>query len=285
MEDIKIGVIGGDKRQGAAASRFLEKGFKVSCFGVAGADNANTLKEAVKDSKAVVLGIPYSCDGKYLNCTASGCEIPLNRLFECLEDGQLLLGGKLDKAFNETSKQYGIKAADYFECEELNILNAVISAEGAIELAVRELDITLHGANVLILGFGRIAKILAKDLCGMGAEVCVAQRSSVGRTWAQVYGYECCDIRNAALKAQKADIIFNTIPFILLDRVFLGNISYNTPVIDLASKPGGVDMDAARELGRRVIWALSLPGKVAPVSAGRIIADAVIDIMQGEGML
>ena len=39
------------------------------------------------------------------------------------------------------------------------------------------------------------------------------------------------------------------------------------------SKPGGVDLGAAGKLGLTVIWALSLPGKVAPVTAGAAIRD------------
>ena len=50
-------------------------------------------------------------------------------------------------------------------------------------------------------------------------------------------------------------------------------------MIDLASKPGGIDFDAARELGVNTIWALSLPGKVAPISAGQIICDTIHNIL------
>ena len=53
--------------------------------------------------------------------------------------------------------------------------------------------------------------------------------------------------------------------------------------MDLASKPGGVDMEAASRLGVRVIWALSLPGKVAPVTAGKIIRDTIYHILNELG--
>lgn len=49
-------------------------------------------------------------------------------------------------------------------------------------------------------------------------------------------------------------------------------------VIDLASKPGGVDLNAAKEYGVKTVWALSLPGRVAPISAGDIIKQTVLNI-------
>ena len=80
----------------------------------------------------------------------------------------------------------------------------------------------------------------------------------------------------------KFDIIFNTIPALVLNRNELIKIRNDALVIDLASKPGGVDFDAAKELGIRVIWALSLPGRVAPVTAGIIIKDTIINMMREE---
>lgn len=47
----------------------------------------------------------------------------------------------------------------------------------------------------------------------------------------------------------------------------------------------GVDFMAASQLGRRAVWALSLPGKVAPVSAARAIRDTVYAILQEEEIL
>lgn len=45
------------------------------------------------------------------------------------------------------------------------------------------------------------------------------------------------------------------------------------------SKTAGVDFDCAEKLGINTIWALALPGKTVPVSAGCIIADTIINIL------
>ena len=66
----------------------------------------------------------------------------------------------------------------------------------------------------------------------------------------------------------------------MFTRDVLKRIKKDTLIIDLASRPGGVDFSAAKELGLRVIWALSLPGKIAPVTSGAIIKDTVMNIIK-----
>ena len=82
------------------------------------------------------------------------------------------------------------------------------------------------------------------------------------------------------LDGQKFDIIFNTVPRTVLGEEELKIIGKGTLIIDLASKPGGVDIKAADKMGMSVIWALSLPGKVAPVTSGRIIADTILGYLE-----
>ena len=81
-----------------------------------------------------------------------------------------------------------------------------------------------------------------------------------------------------------SDLVVNTAPARVLGVEELSALKEGALVIDLASKPGGVDMAGAAALGVRVVWALSLPGKVAPVSAGRYIMDTVYHIMEELGI-
>ena len=76
------------------------------------------------------------------------------------------------------------------------------------------------------------------------------------------------------------DLVFNTVPTPVLGVEELAALKEGALVIDLASRPGGVNLDAAAALGVRVIWALSLPGKVAPVTSGRYIKDTVYHILE-----
>jgi dipicolinate synthase subunit A len=62
---------------------------------------------------------------------------------------------------------------------------------------------------------------------------------------------------------------------VILDRSKLELLNKEVLIIDLASKPGGVDRDAANDLRIKTIWALALPGKVAPQSAAQIIKHTI----------
>ena len=97
-------------------------------------------------------------------------------------------------------------------------------------------------------------------------------------------------IKNDSLKGIKLDkiseiigdmdIIFNTIPSLILDEKLLKKVNSKTLIIDLASKPGGVDFQLAKEHSIKTIWALSLPGKVAPYTAGKIIKDTILNYIK-----
>lgn len=139
---------------------------------------------------------------------------------------------------------------------------AIPTAEGAIEIAMSETPITLHLSRCLVLGYGRIGKILSKMLAGIGAKVTVEARKFADLALIEGHGYEAIHMNDLKENIGGFDVIFNTIPSMVLDEDTLKKIRKDTLVIDLASKPGGVDFEAAKQLGIRVIWALSLPGKV-----------------------
>ena len=157
--------------------------------------------------------------------------------------------------------------------------SAVPTAEGAIQIAMEELPIVLHRARVLVLGFGRVGKLIAHRFSALGARVSVAARKWSALAWAEAYGYEPERLSGVDAFLCGYDLIINTIPSRVLGREQLMGLRPGCLVIDLASKPGGVDMEAAAELSVPVIWALSLPGKVAPVTSGKIIRDTVYNIL------
>ena len=148
------------------------------------------------------------------------------------------------------------------------------------QIAMEEMASTIFGQRVLITGHGRISKVLMKILNGMGAEVTVTARKYSDLAWAEIYG--CHGIHTSSLKdcIRNFSLIINTVPAVILNEDILKEASAESLIIDLASKPGGVDFDTARRLGLKVVWALSLPGKVAPVSSGEIIASTILNILK-----
>ena len=69
----------------------------------------------------------------------------------------------------------------------------------------------------------------------------------------------------------------------IFDSDKLSKLRRDTLIIDLASKPGGVDLAEAERLNIKAIHALGLPGKTAPVTAGEIIAESIIDTLKKGG--
>ena len=173
---------------------------------------------------------------------------------------------------------------DYFAREELAVLNAVPTAEGAIQIALEELPITLHEARVLLVGFGRLSRALGPRLLGLGAKVWVAARSYAQRAAAESMGLGSEGLERLPDWLCAYDLVINTVPAPILGIEELAAMKEGVLVIDLASRPGGVDRSAAAALGVKVVHALSLPGKVAPVTAGRYIRDTVYHMMEELGV-
>ena len=81
-------------------------------------------------------------------------------------------------------------------------------------------------------------------------------------------------------KLSQYDIIINTVPHMVLTKERLNYVKKDCLIIDLASKPGGIDQKIAEGKGIKSIWALTLPGKVAPFTTAEIIKKAIYDSSQ-----
>ena len=147
---------------------------------------------------------------------------------------------------------------------------------------MEQLPFTLHGARVLVLGFGRVGKLTAHRMGCLGARVTVAARDYGDLAWAAAYGWE--GLRTEALSCELGafDLIVNTVPALLLDEKRLRWVNPEAFLLDLASAPGGIDGAAAERLGLRVMQAPGLPGRTAPVTAAAAIRDAVYHILWEE---
>ena len=195
----------------------------------------------------------------------------------------MLCGGRVDPVTAALAAERGLTVRDYFAREELAVANAVPTAEGAIQIAMEQLPITIHGARVLVVGFGRVSRALTQRLAALGAKVTVAARRYESLAWAQASGYGTEQTGQLAGWLCGYDLVVNTVPALVLGEAELADLKPDCLVLDLASKPGGVDLEAARRLGRTVIWALSLPGKVAPVTAGAAIKNTIYHMLHELG--
>lgn len=287
----RIFVLGGDMRIAMLANSFNQDGFNVITYGFGddikfdgGVDKAENLEQAVKDSDVVVTGLPLSADGKNISTPLFNENIPICNLLKIMSKKQLLFGGKISDKVKDMCKIYNIETADYFSREEMTVLNAIPTAEGAIEIAMNMLPVTIHGSNCLVLGFGRIGKVLAKDLQGLGANTFVEARRYDDLSWINAYGYQGIYLSDLKERLPVFDAIFNTVPHEIITEELIKYIRRDCPFIDLASLPGGINDEKALGHGIKVVHALSLPGKTAPKTAGEIIKQTILNMFLDMGV-
>lgn len=283
-QKMRIAVLGGDARQVSAAEWLAASGCLVSGWGLcaepAAVDMCGSPEAAVCNADVLLLPIPLSRDRLQVN----GTTLAISALTALLRPGMTVLCGMPDGDWAHAAEQKGIRVIDYSRDEIFTIRNALPTAEGAVAIAMNEMRRTLFDSRVMVVGYGRIGKLLADLLIRMGARVTVAARKSTDLAVAALHGCQTWLISRTAenegytLSAprERYHVIFNTVPSPLIGEPVLAALHRDTVLIDLASAPGGIDYDAAGRLGLKTVIALSLPGKVAPVTAGEIIGDCVL---------
>ena len=242
-KELNVWVIGGDLRQAKLAELLADDGHTVHTYALErgreeGAQGERDLSGAAL-ADCVVLPLPASGEGGKLNAPLAEEKPQLEEVFAALRPGQVVCAGKVDGALEALGKAHGVLLFDYFAREELAVANAVPTAEGAVQIAMEELPVTLHGARVLVLGFGRVAKLAAHRFHALGARVSVAARKWADLAWAEAYGYETEHIERLDGWLCAYDLIVNTVPHQVLDESRLNDLRPGCLVIDLASKPGG----------------------------------------------
>lgn len=283
----KVGIVGGDLRIIRLAEMLIKENYKIYTYGLEKYNfNSDILKckeieEINNNCKYIISGIPFSKDEKYIYAPFSNKSINTNEVLQELTY-KTLITGAVNENIKQVAKTSKVNIIDLMNIEELAILNVIPTAEGAIQVAMEQTEFTIHNSKCLILGFGRIGKVLAKKLKALGAEVyCVARRES-DLAWIKTFGYNGIHIDNLEENLEnRYDIIFNTIPTLVLDSKKLELIkNKETLIIELASSPGGIDLRKTEECDIKVIKAMGLPGKVAPITSAEYIKKTLEKILK-----
>ena len=197
-----------------------------------------------------------------------------------LPPGTLVVAGAVAPSACRTAAELGLTLVDYMESEELALFNAVPTAEGAIGILLAATPETLWRSRAVLVGYGRIAKVLAPRLAALGMRVPVAARSAAARMQAQALGSEAAELSELPQLAARARFLINTVPSLVVDEAVLTALPPDAFVLELAGAPGGVDREAAQRLGVRLQLAPGLPGKCAPVAAGRAVGHTVLAFLR-----
>ena len=259
----KICIIGGDRRLIKVKNELEKKGFFVETLGLYNEDTGN-----IQNSDILILPVPTTRD----NLTIFA---PLTNKTILLSDIEKQSIGK--KVFGCNCKLKLENYTDYGALDSFAILNAVPTAEGAIKLAIENTPFTLFESNILVIGYGRVGKVLAERLKSLGANVCVSARKPKDFATLKAFGFNYINTNELNCKPLLYDIIFNTVDFEVINHKSLENTNASL-LIDLSSK-GGFDLNFAKEKGIIAIKAPSLPAIYSPDTAGKILADTVLSLI------
>ncbi len=197
--------------------------------------------------------------------------------------GAFLVAAKADSALRQAAGDYGFRLAEYGALPGFQAENGAITAEGALQIAMKHRLRTIRGSDALVIGWGGIGRPLSALLKALGcASVSVAVRREEQLWVAKGEGYHSLLSKDIEDCAQQYDLIFNTAPELLLTRPVLEQLRPGALVVDLASRPGGVDWACAKALGVKAVHALALPGHLTPVSGAVAIQNAVYAICKEE---
>lgn len=281
MQRRNIWVVGGDERQAVLAGLLADDGHRVHVVGMERRLRGESSLDGIDRADCVIFPLPAVNGRGEVNTPLSDGTLMAGDVLTRLRPGQTVLAGKATAWLCGAAEACGLTLLDYFEREELALLNAIPTAEGAIRIAMELLPITLRGASVLILGFGRVGQALAPRMHALGAEVTVAVRRAEQRALAAMMNLTAEHTEGLKEHLHLYDLVINTVPAQVLGVEELAAMKERAAVLDLASMPGGVDDESAAALGVKVVHALGLPGKEAPLTAGRYLRDTVYHLMMG----
>ncbi|MGI9860346.1 dipicolinate synthase subunit DpsA [Moorella naiadis] len=279
LTGIRVALLGGDAREAILLEELLRQGALVQVAGVPvlpareGYTWYDDPLAAVRGAQVFILPVPGVNSEGRIYAPQSEQPLYLNQeLAAAIPGGTPVLVGVARPFLQEMAATRGWRLVETADMDEMAILNSIPTAEGALMLAMQELPITLHGSQAFVLGLGRTGFTLARLLAGVGALVTVVDRGAADRARALVEGWRVVAFTDLAGVIGQAQVIFNTVPDLVLTAALLAATSPEVLIIDLASAPGGTDFEAAMTLQRRAMLAPGLPGKVAPRTAGLILA-------------
>lgn len=280
-------LIGGDLRSVKLANLLQKAGNEVTTYGLEKAQEIksnpniyieNNLNDAIEKSNIIIAPLPFSKNDEDVMCTFSDKRIKITDLYGKYNE-KIIFGGNISEdIFTNLDSHYKV-VYDLMKFETLTILNTISTAEGAIDCIIQNTETIIQGSHILILGFGRVAKTLAYKLKALDAVVTCAARKEVDLAWIKTYGYNSLNINYLNDKFKNFNVIVNTVPHKIVGEDELIQMKEDVLLVDLASKPGGFDFEAVDRLKIRYVWALALPGKVAPLTSAQIIKNCIYEII------
>ena len=184
-------------------------------------------------------------------------------------------GGSFPRDWEKSLEKAGILAVDLMESPEVARKNAIATAEGAIAELMKLMPVNVEGARIVVTGFGTCGKVIAEKLYCLGAMVTVAARSEQALTLAGFFGFDVMDLSAGELTLSRADGVINTVPARIIGEKEIDEMRRDAALIDIASAPGGCDLEYCKEKGISCKLAPGLPGIYSPKTSAQILLQAM----------
>ncbi len=289
LRGIKIAIIGGDRRDIYLMQELIKLGAAVTAVGFSPCSELSQVRLVDKletaFNKAQVLVFPMGGTDLEGNIKTLDQDFTLRlspEIAAAIPEGVLVIIGFARDFVKEWAQKYRWKMIEIAEMDMVAIMNSIPSAEGVLQIAMEKLPITIHDSSSFVLGFGRLGKTLARMLKGIGANTTVVARKRADLSRIFEMGYRPLHCSEMHQLISEADVIFNTVPVLILDEKLLSLLRKDTLILDIASAPGGTDFTAAKRLGLNAILAPSLPGIAAPKTSGKILAQVIPQLILRE---
>ncbi len=273
---ITIAVVGGDEREQEIARLAAASGAEVRAFGfpwpISGIDGVvktESPTSALNGAQYALFPIPgIGNDGSLFAPSAPSPIVPDAALLSYLADHAAIILGTANEALRDAATSLGQTVIEYESDTELMLRRGPAIVEGAIGAAIANTVITLHDAEIGVVGYGNIGRLLALRLVAMSAHVHVFARNRLQRADAYASGCQAHSFDELADHAPTLNMLFSAVTARAVGSDVLSGFAKGSLVMDLAAPPGSVDLEEATNLGLRAVWARGL-GRRAPLTVGR----------------
>lgn len=278
---MKILVCGGDERSVHLSRLLGADGHEVMCFCLEKASLPEGCRSLGSPARAdaVILPVPAEDAHGLLNAPLGAQPCRIEHILDCAGSTAVLIGGALSAGVRAAAAQRGMEAYDYMRSSDFTARNAAITAEGAVSELMKKTKTALCDMRILVVGWGRIGKLLINKLRALCPALYLMSRNSEARALARELG--CASIAPDCPPELLGgfDAVINTAPApVIADlRAFRDSCI----LLELASAPGGLGAVCAEDGGPELSILRGLPGRYAPESAARAVHEAVSDILKG----
>lgn len=263
---MRYAVLGGDMRFAHLVSMLNESGREAVGFLQEKADGGSVPLEELGKYSCIISNWP-------MRWPLSERAVDESEIFEHLSPGSVLLlcGPQFPR-----ERRWDLQYVNLWQDEKLLQENAYLTAEGAVASAMRETRLAMAELSCLVVGYGRIGRALTGILLNLGANVTVISSSENKRREVQESGAQAAPMTELTDVLPGQRIIFSTPPAMFMDQIALRSVDRDAMIIDLASPPYGVDLEAAQAFNLHAWREPGLPGRYCPLSAARAIYNAVL---------